>query len=321
MRRTSCFAARLGGLLLLTTLAAACSATKATSLLGIRSDAASLEQTSLEYALRGDLPRALAIEEQALLAYRSVDDTAAVTGALNRVGNLRQRTGDRAGARAAYLEAQSLAAVTGNGAEEAAARSNLGTLDEEAGDLASADAQYQAAHELAQSAGAKATLATILNNRALLARRQGDAERAIALLREALEIDRDAGNEAGVANRLRNLGAVQAAAGHRKEAVASLEESLDIDRRRENVPEIALDLVTLSEINALDPATRAVAISQRRRAAEIHRLLGRDEQVARDEAAIAGWCAAIGSPAANDVAATCTAPLGSAAPRPGPAGR
>ena len=307
-------AALLAGVL----LCAACSGAKDKSLLGIRSDAASLEQTSLEYALRGDLPRALAIEEQALLAYRSVDDTASITGALNRVGNLRQRTGDKAGARAAYAEAQSLAAVTGNGAEEAAARSNLGTLDEEAGDLASADAQYQAARALAQSAKANATLATILNNQALLARRQGDPERAIALLGQALEIDRDAGNEAGVANRLRNLGAVQAAAGHRKEAVASLEEALEIDRKRENVPEIALDLVTLSEINALDPGTLAVAVSQRRRAADIHRLLDREDQVARDETAIASWCTGLGADATGETAAACAA---AAAAQAGSAGK
>ncbi len=310
------FARRCALVLVGALLCAACSATKDKSLLGIRSDAAALEQTSLEYALRGDLPRALAIEEQALLAYRSVDDTAAITGALNRVGNLRQRTGDKAGARAAYAEAQSLAGVTGNGAEEAAARSNLGTLDEEAGDLASADAQYQAARALAQSAKASATLATILNNQALLARRQGDPERAIALLVQALEIDRDAGNEAGVANRLRNLGAVQAAAGHRKEAVASLEEALEIDRKRENVPEIALDLVTLSEVNALDPQTLAVAVSQRRRAADIHRLLDRDDQVARDETAIASWCAGLPASATGEVAAACAAaaaaPVGAA---------
>ena len=296
-------------------LLSACSATKEPSLLGIRSDAAALEQTSLEYALRGDLPRALAIEEQALLAYRSVDDTAAITGALNRVGNLRQRTGDRAGARAAYAEAQSLAAVTGNAAEEAAARSNLGTLDEEAGDLASADAQYRAARTLAESAKARATLATILNNQALLARRQGDPERAIALLGEALELDRDAGNEAGVANRLRNLGAGQAAAGYRREAVSSLTEALEIDRRREAAQEIALDLVILSEINALDPGTLAVAVSQRSRAADIHRLLGRDDAVARDEAAIAGWCA-VGVPGgAGEAAATCAAAAASVSAR------
>ena len=296
---------------------AGCSATKGSSLLGIRSDAAALEQTSLEYALRGDLQRALAVEEQALLAYRSVDDTAAITGALNRVGNLRQRTGDRAGARAAYAEAQSLAAVTDNAAQEAAARSNLGTLDEEAGDLASADAQYRVARTLAESAKAKATLATILNNQALLARRQRDPERAIALLDQALEIDRDAGNQAGVANRLRNLGAVQAAAGHRKEAVASLTEALEIDRKRETVPEIALDLVILSEINALDPGTLAAAVSQRRRAAEIHRLLGRDDAVARDEAAIAAWCASLGPGSSGEAATTCAAAADALADRSG----
>jgi tetratricopeptide (TPR) repeat protein len=290
--RSSC-AVRVAALLVVAALASACSATQNPSLLGIRSNAAELEQSSLEYALRGDLPRALRLEEQALSAYRSVDDTAAITGALNRVGNLRQRTGDASGARAAYLEAQSLAAVTGNRAEEAAARSNLGTLDEEAGDLASADAQYAAARALAEAADADATLATILNNQALLARRQGDAAHAVELLRAALAIDRKRGNDAGVANRLRNLGAIEAARGRRAEAIAALGEALDLDRKRENIPEIALDLVTLSEIHARDPATLALAVSQRRRAAEIHRLLGRDDVVARDEAAIAGWCASL----------------------------
>jgi len=276
--------------LLLALLAVGCAATKDPSLLGIRSDAASLEQSSLEYALRGDLRRALVLEEQALLAYRSVDDTDAITGALNRVGNLRQRTGDPDGARLAYLEAQSLASVTGNAAEEAAARSNLGTLAEEAGDLATADAEYRAARSLAASAEADATLATILNNQALLARTQGDPAGAIELLQAALKIDRERGNDAGAASRLRNLGTVHAAAGRNADALASLAEALEIDRKRENVPEIALDLTLLSEVNARASATLPLAVSQRRRAAEINRLLGRDQALARDEASIAVWC-------------------------------
>ena len=279
-----------GSLVCAALLCASCSAAKSASLLGIRADAATLEQSSLEYALRGDLPRALAIEEQALLAYRSVDDTAAITGALNRVGNLRSGPAiPRARARPISRRRASRA-VTGDRAEEAAARSNLGTLFEEDGDLASADAQYQAARALAESADAEATLATILNNQALLARKQGDPQRAIELLRAALEIDRDRGNEAGAANRLRNLGAVYAAVGRQADAVAALNDALAIDRKRENVPEIALDLSTLSEINARDPATLALAVNQRRRAGDIHRLLGRDAAVARDEAAIAAWC-------------------------------
>jgi tetratricopeptide (TPR) repeat protein len=293
---------------------AACSASKGASLLGIRSDAASLEQSSLEYALRGDLPRARTLEEQALLAYRSVDDTTAITGALNRVGNLRQRTGDPDGARTAYLEAQSLASVTGDRAEEAAARSNLGTLFEESGDLASADAQYQAAHALAEAAGADATLATILNNQALLARKQSDPQRAIELLKAALEIDRGRGNDAGAATRLRNLGAVYASVGRQAEAITALDEALGIDRRHENIPEIALDLVTLSEINARDPATLPLAINQRRRAADIHRLLGRDAAVARDDAAIAGWCDGLRARGTGTPSIDC-APAAAAAPK------
>ncbi len=270
-----------------------CSATQKERALGIRSDAATLEQSSLEYALRGDLERARELEERALLAYRSVDDTEAMTGALNRVGNLRQRTGDPEGARLAYLEAQNLARLTGDAAEEAAATSNLGTLAEEAGDLDAAEALYRSVSALAESAGAYATLATVLNNQALLARRRGDAARAIELLEAALELDRAQRNEAGEANRLRNLGTTYASLGRHAEAIEALEGALAIDRRRENVPEIALDLVLSSEVHARAGNGLGMAISQRRRAAEIHRLLGRHEAVAADEAAIASWCEAL----------------------------
>jgi tetratricopeptide (TPR) repeat protein len=277
-------------LLALGTCAVACSAASGGDRVGVRADARTLEQSSLEAALRGDLERARRLEEQALVGYRSIDDTVAMAGALNRVGNLRQRTGDTEGARVAYLEAQSLARLTGDRAEEAAALSNLGTLYEEAGDLAAADANYQQAHAVAEAADAEATLATILNNQALLARKQGDPRRAIELLESALAVDRKRGNDAGAANRLRNLGAVHAAVGDHAKAVAALGEALDIDRKRENIPEIALDLVTLSEINARDPASLPLAINQRRRAADIHRLIDRPSQLRADESAIRRWC-------------------------------
>ncbi|MEW6273091.1 MAG: tetratricopeptide repeat protein [Thermodesulfobacteriota bacterium] len=283
-------AIRRAALLALGAGALACSAATSNDRVGVRADARTLEQSSFEAALRGDLERARALEERALVGYRSIDATAAMAGALNRVGNLRQRTGDPEGARVAYLEAQSLSRLTGDRAEEAAALSNLGTLYEEAGDLAAADAHYQQAHAVAEAADADATLATILNNQALLARKQGDPRRAIALLESALAIDRERGNDAGAANRLRNLGAVHAAVGDGRAAVAALGEALEIDRRRENIPEIALDLVTLSEVNARDPASLPLAINQRRRAADIHRLLDRAAQLRDDEAAIATWC-------------------------------
>jgi len=291
----------------------ACSAAKPSARPGIRSDAATLEQSSLEYALRGDLARALSIQERALVAYRSVDDTAAMAGALNRVGNLRQRTGDPDGAHRAYVEAQNLARLTGDAAEEAAATSNLGTLAEESGDLATADVLYRQAAALAASAGADATRATALNNQALLARRRGDPSTAIALLEEALALDRKQGNETGEANRLRNLGAVYAAVGRRADALDALGRALDIDRRRENVPEIALDLVLASEVHAREAKSLGLAISQRRRAAEIHRLLGRADAIAADEAAITAWCDALRS-FAPDAPGLAACPTGGGAP-------
>ena len=142
--------------------------------------------------------------EQALLAYRSVDDTASITGALNRVGNLRQRTGDSSRRARHTAETQSLAAVTGNGAEEGR------------GAATSARSTRRPAISRRPTRGIRRRCARSPRrpmrrrhhpqpSRPAGTWRQG-AERDRAA-RSGAEIDRDAGNEAGRENRLRNLGA------------------------------------------------------------------------------------------------------------------
>jgi tetratricopeptide (TPR) repeat protein len=259
----------------------------------IRAAAAGLEESSLNDVKRGDLRRARVEGERALAYYRSVDDTKGIAGALNRVGNLRAQTGDPDGARAAYLEALSLSGATGLLGEQAAAESNLGTLLEGQGDLGGAAEHYAVARDLATRAGDDVVLATALNNQAILARNAGRLDEARELLERALALDRKTKNRAGEATRWRNLGALHAVAGRRAEALDAFHSALDIDRQREDLAAIALDLVGSSEVRAQGGGELSLAVSERRRAQDIHALLERPKEVADDARVIDGWCGAI----------------------------
>lgn len=284
-------AAVLAGLLVVSGLAA-CSASKRTVTPGIRDRAHTLEEASHETSLSGDLTRAALLQERAVAAYRSIDDVEAVAGGLNRLGNLRQRAGDRAGANAAYTEAAELARREGATAEEAAAENNLGTLAESAGDIDRARRHYETALSLAREADAPGVEAAARNNLGLVALASGDLTEAESQFEAALSIDRDEEDRAGEATRLRNLGSMHRRAGDDGAALLALEEAHALDRAREDVPAIALDLVAMSEARASTDLARAV--SERRRAQDIHQFLGLDDRAAGDEERISVWCARLG---------------------------
>lgn len=285
---------------LLVSVALACGGARRPVTPGIRDRAHTLEEASHETALRGDLARAATLEQRAVDAYRSIDDTEAVAAALNRLGNLRQRAGDAAAARSAYLEAAELARVTGAEAAEAASENNLGTLAEDAGNATLARGHYEAALSLGRRADAAGVEAAALNNLGLLALEAGNLVDAEDRFEAALSIDRSEEDRAGEATRLRNLGALHRRAGDPAAALASFEEAHAIDRAREDVPAIALDLVAISEARAAGGGDLVRALSERRRAQDIHGVLGRTGAAERDAERIRSWCARLGAGAPPD---------------------
>jgi len=258
---------------------------------GIRGRADALEEVSHETSLGGDLERAIALEQRAVDAYRSIDDVDAVAGGLNRLGNLHQRAGDVGAARRAYVEAAHLARLGGARAEEAAAENNLGTVAESAGDVSRARAHYEAALSLARECGAASVEAAALSNLGLLALAAGDPNQARDRFEAALSIDRSEEDRAGEAARLRNLGSLHHQAGDFAAALDSFEQAHAIDREREDVPSIAVDLVALSEARAASGGDLTRAVGERRRAEEVHGFLGAEEAVRRDRDRISAWCA------------------------------
>ncbi|MBM4268437.1 MAG: tetratricopeptide repeat protein [Deltaproteobacteria bacterium] len=287
------------GVLLFTLIAlAACSSSaRRDANPGIGARARTLEAASMENALRGDLTRAASLQERAVAAYRSIDDVAGVAAGLNRLGNLQQSAEDRAAAERSYGEARDLARLGGASGEEAAAENNLGTLVEEGGDTQKAREHYEAALRLAHAGSARSVEAAAENNLGLLALAAGDLADAQRRFDAALAIDREIGDRAGEATRLRNLGALHRRKGSSTEAIRHLEQAHEIDRKREDVAAIALDLVSLSEVRAESRGDLARAVDERRRARDIHRLLGDREAAEHDEAVIEAWCGQLGSSA------------------------
>ncbi len=280
--------------------AISCASARRTVTPGIRDRAHALEEASHETSLSGDLSRAAILEQRAVDAYRSIDDVEAVAGGLNRLGNLRQRAGDRTAARRAYLEAAELARASGSLAQEAAAENNLGTLSEDAGDAGAASARYTSALSLARESDAASVEAAALNNLGLLALAAGDLSGAKADFEAALEIDRSEEDRAGEATRWRNLGSMHRRAGDTAGAIEAYERAHQIDREREDVPAIALDLVAISEARAEAGLDLSRAVSERRRAQEIHRFLKDDGAVRHDGRRIATWCSELGAAAPPD---------------------
>lgn len=264
---------------------------------GIRDRAHSLEESSHEAALGGDLKRATELERRALAAYRSIDDLEAVAAALNRLGNLQQRRGDAAEAAVSYREARERATEADAPGEEAAAENNLGTLAESAGDRTAARAHYQRSLELARRAGDHAVTAAAENNLGLMDLSENQLDAARARFESALEIDRESANRQGEATRLRNVGALHHRRGAFDEALRALQQAHAIDRDREDVPAIALDLVALSEVRAGSGGDLARAVSERRRAQDIHELLGDEASVRTDQERIRAWCERLGGSA------------------------
>lgn len=282
---------------------------------GIRDRAHTLEESSHESALAGQLSRAIALEERAVDAYRSIDDVAAVAAALNRLGNLQQRSGQLAAAAASYREARARATEAGERVEEAAAENNLGTLAEARGDTALARERYERALAVAREAAGPGIEAAALNNLGLLALADGRLDQAEARFQAALAIDRDTEDRAGEATRLRNLGSVHYRRGAPSEALVSLQAAHAMDRAREDVPAIGLDLVAISEVRASSGTDGDLsrAVSERKRAQDIHRFLQDETAVRRDADRIAGWCRRLGSdspaecrPGSQDVAPSAT---------------
>ena len=148
--------------------------------------------------------------------------------AWNRLGHLKQRTGDLEGAKRAYQAVLKLGLYHGNREVQAAAYANLGIVYKISGDLDRAQVAHQKALRLNTRIGRRDRMADAYINLGVIHQAKGEYEAAIDAQLKALAINRQLGNRPGMANAYGNLGVIYKLTGDLLKAETSLTSSLTL---------------------------------------------------------------------------------------------
>jgi tetratricopeptide (TPR) repeat protein len=194
---------------------------------------------------KGDLPAAIAAQERALLAARSVEDEEGIALRVLDLAALHRAAGEPAAAQAALAELLAEPPplpYPGRLRAEAARLAGLLALD--AGEPAAGTRWAQRAVELCEAArcGRKGAMVNLQARAAFLA---GDREEAVRLAREALSLNRDARDDAERANSLRVVADGQLALGSASAAAEAYADALALDKKLGLEDKIVLDLLGL----------------------------------------------------------------------------
>jgi predicted ATPase/transcriptional regulator with XRE-family HTH domain len=217
---------------------------------------------------QGDYEQAVALHEEALAIYRSLDDRPGMSKALESLGSIAQDRGDYAGATAYHQEALSLSTVGNDrqgiahallnlgsvaayqGLDEqavalktealgllgeladqrgiAAALTDLGTLAFRADDLETATARYQEALVHWQQLGDKQGMALVLDGLGETEQRRGQLDEAHQLFARARPLFEELGDRRGLAVVYTAMAQLERLKGNVPEAVGFLGDSLQI---------------------------------------------------------------------------------------------
>lgn len=233
---------------------------------------------------KGDLQAAIAAQERALLAARSVEDEEGIALRVLDLAALHRAAGEAGEASAALAELLAEPPplpYPGRLRSEAARLAGLLELD--AGDAAGGARWAARALELCDAIGCD-TRGAILNLQARAAHLGGDREGAIRIARAALTANREAGDDVERANSSRIVADAQLALGRPAAAAAAYADALELDKRLGLEPKIFLDLVGLGRsAQGQGRAGEARGWFQRARAAA---LAGGDEAGATEAAAL-----------------------------------
>lgn len=194
---------------------------------------------------KGDLKAAIAAQERALLAARSVEDEEGIALRVLDLAALHRAAGEPAEASAALAELLAEPPplpYPGRLRAEAARVAGLLALD--AGDAPGGARWAERALELCDAAGCD-TRGAILNLQARAALLGGDREGALRTARAALPANREAGDDVERANSSRITADAQLALGRPAAAADAYADALELDKRLGLEAKIFLDLFGL----------------------------------------------------------------------------
>lgn len=195
---------------------------------------------------KGDLPAAIAAQERALLAARSIEDETGIALRILDLSALHRAAGDPLAARAALdelLAEPPPLAYPGRWRAEAALRAGLLALD--AGDAAGGARWAERALALCDAAKCPRRGA-IVNLQARAALLAGDPEGAIRRAGQARSLNRSAGDDAEAANSARIAADAEIAVGRHAEAARDYAAALGADKKLGLDAKIFADLVGLA---------------------------------------------------------------------------
>jgi predicted ATPase/class 3 adenylate cyclase len=172
----------------------------------------------------------IALLDESLALYRTLDDRQGMAMALNRLGGTLYFHGDDLAARAPLEEGLALSRMIGYKWDIAQALTGLGQIALTQGDYALAIAQLEESLVLNREVGDRDEIGGTLYALGEAARLQGDFNRAAMFFAEALAREQELGDRRGIAAQLGNLGAVALAQGDIARATSLFEESLSIYR-------------------------------------------------------------------------------------------
>lgn len=208
---------------------------------------------------RGDIGAGAAHAEQALAAYRRVNDWRGIAQALNLLGIAAFRSNDFAGSLAYYSESLAHFREVGDPIGIATNLGNLGRTSRFMGEIARATAFFAESEALRRKIDDIPGLANVLGNWGHMAREQGDPARAAPMLAESLAHYEQIGDKRGIGIALNQLAQLAHDTGDDARARALCERSLAIRREIGDRWGIANSLCTLGEITeSHDPASARV---------------------------------------------------------------
>lgn len=229
-------------------LFAACASPKKAALSPLQEEAVNLNQRGVEFALAGDISRALAEFQRALKNNRAIDNRKGVVIALLNMGRIYLEDERYADAIGVLEEAVSISESIGERQLMAEGYATTGKYYYATGNDIKASEFLEKAIDLDRKEGDKA-VGGRLNLLALVYLRNGKVKEAEDTFKEALSYNTSSGNHLETANSYRGIGDILEAKEMLKDAKGLLEKALDSDKTAGNSRKIAIDLARLGNLS------------------------------------------------------------------------
>jgi tetratricopeptide (TPR) repeat protein len=184
----------------------------------------------------GQLEKAIASYEQALLIAREIGDRRGEGGALDDLGKACARLGQVEKAITFHERALLIAREIGHRQGEGTTLGNLGAAYVDLGQVEKAISFYEQALLIAREVGDRRGEGNALGNLGSAYGRLGQVEKAITLCEQRLVIAREVGDRRGEGSALGNLGTAYVDLGQVEKAITFYEQALVIDREMGDRP-------------------------------------------------------------------------------------